>query len=261
MRKWFTITMIAVCAGQLACASVGGVDEAAQGRSESRRRLAHMKLERGQVELAIREYQTAIGEWEADPENHFGIAEAYRQKGELALAEQHLLRTLVLDANHQEARLNLAVVYLQLERWADSIRESNVLIDDPTFLRPVRALVNRGWAHYKSGDFAAAERDLLQAVREEGSNHQAHLDLGIVLYEKGDVVESIRHLEKVVELVERHPHAKLGPLEAQARFHLAKAHVKLGHREKAIQELRAAVERGGDGEWGQKSKEYLSVLQ
>jgi Tfp pilus assembly protein PilF len=252
---------LALLALQASCASTQRANDEAASRSENRRRLAHMKLERGQLELAIREYQNALKEWEADPENHFGIAEAYRQKGELALAEQHLLRTLLLAPTHQEARLNLSVVYLQQERWADAVRESSVLIEDPTFLRPVRALVNRGWAHYKSGDFTAAERDLQQAVREESSNHQARLDLGIVLFDKGDVVESIRQLEKVVEQIERRPHPVNGPLEAQARFHLAKGHVKLGQRQKAIQELRAAVKRGGDGEWGQKSKEYLSVLQ
>jgi Tfp pilus assembly protein PilF len=243
------------------CTGAKGPSEETQSRSESRRRLAHMKLERGQVELAIREYQHALEEWEADPENHFGIAEAYRRKGSLDLAEQHLERALALDPKHQEARLNLSVVYMQQERWIESIRESTVLIEDPTFLRPVRALVNRGWAYYKSGDIAAAERDLQQAVREEGSNHQARLDLGIVLFDRGDVIESMRQLERVVELIERRPHAGFGPLEAQARFHLAKAHVKLGQRERAIQQLRAAVERGGDGEWGQKSREYLGVLQ
>ncbi len=50
-------------------------------------------------------------------------------------------------------------------------------------------------------------------------------------------------------------------LEIEARFRLAQAHIKLGQLSRAIQHLRVAADRGGKGEWGRKSKEYLQLLE
>lgn len=229
--------------------------------AETRRRLGHVKLERGQYELAVREYKKALEVYSEDAETHFGLSEAYRRKGVYDLAEQHLLEALRIDPEHQSARLNLSVVYLQLERWPEAIREATALIDDHTFLRPVRAYVNRGWAHYKSGNLDAAEADYREAIAQEGSNFQAHLNYGILRYERGEIVESIREFERVVELLDALPQGAFDGAEAEAHFRLAQAYVKLGKRDKAIGSLEVAVERGGEGLWGEKSKEYLAVLQ
>ena len=64
-------------------------------------------------------------------------------------------------------------------------------------------LVNRGWAHYKSGSMEAAVQDFRTAAQEDGSNYTARLNLGVVLYEQGDTVEAVREFEQVVGMTER----------------------------------------------------------
>ena len=230
-------------------------------RAETHRQLGEIKLARNQVELAIREYKTSLELYKKDPETHFGVSEAYRRKGVFDLAEHHLHQTLRLDPANVDARLNLGVVYLQMERWQDAIKVNSALIKDPTFYRPGRALVNRGWAHYKSGNAELAQRDYGEALKQGGASLYAHMNLGILYYGRGETVDAVNEFESVVELLRGRPPEMFGASEAEARFRLAQAHVKLGHHEEAIEHLEVAKERGGEGQWGRKSGEYLAVLR
>lgn len=257
MQWWKALAIVPIVA-LAGCATVSEKDFA---RAGMHRRLAESKLQKNALELAIREYRASIEIYEKDPEAHFGLAEAYRRKGMLAEAEQSLLRAIRIDGDHHDARLNLSVVYGQQARWADVIRITTELIADPTFLRPSRALVNRGWAQYNSGDLEAAQRDLSEALISDEGNYQAQLNLGLVLFDRGSVLDAMVHFEKVLKILERRPPTYFGGAEARTRFHLAQAHVKLGQRKKAVQHLRVASERGGKGEWGEKSREYLAVLE
>src|SRR5262249_24627067 len=182
-----------------------------------------------------------------------GLAEAYRRKGLLADCEKTLRDALRLDADHQEARLALGVTYLQMERWEDAAGEFQRLVDDPTFIRPSRALVNLGWAHYKSGKLDQAESAFQRAIKGGRANHVAHLDLGIVLYDQDHLVEAIQHFEEAVKIVGERPAEVFGSAEAEARFRSAQAYVRLNQRQRAVDALRVAVERGGESEWARKS--------
>ncbi|MCZ6712902.1 MAG: tetratricopeptide repeat protein [Deltaproteobacteria bacterium] len=241
-----------------ACATASHEDRV---RAETHRQLGEIKLARHEVELAIREYRNALKLYQKDPETHFGVSEAYRRKGVFDLAEHHLQQTLRLDPANVDARLNLGVVYLQMERWQDAIRVNSTLIKDPTFYRPGRALVNRGWAHYKSGNAELAQRDYSEALKQGGARVYAHMNLGILYYSRGETVDAVNEFERVVELLQGRQPEMFGASEAEARFRLAQAHVKLGHHEKAIEHLKLAEERGGKGQWGRKSGEYLAVLR
>jgi Tfp pilus assembly protein PilF len=240
------------------CSTVGPREVAL---ADSHRDFAAVKLAKGEPEVAIKEYQTAIALNPDDVESHYGLAEAYRAKNMLSETERELREVLRLYPKHHEARLALGVTFLQMERWSDAAAEFARLADDPTFVRPTRALVNLGWAHYKSGDLEGAKADFERALRADPSNHVAHLDLGIVFYDKGELVEAIRHFEEAVKIVAERPVQVYGPAEAEARYRMAQAYLRLGQRDRAVDALRVAVERGGESEWGRKSTDYLKVLQ
>ena len=252
------VTGVLLIALLCACATVSERDV---HKASMHRRLGEAQLQKNVLELALREYHAAVKINPGDPEAWFGLAETYRRKGMLEDAEKSLREVLEIEPEHHDARLNLSVVYLMAERWDDAIEESTALVNEPTFLRPSRALVNRGWAHYKSGDLTLAERDTREALVSDPGSFQARLNLGVVLFDRGQVLDAMVQLERVLQILTRRPPALFGAAEAQARFHLAQANVKLGRREKAIEHLRAAAERGGGSEWGKKSKEYLAALE
>jgi len=229
--------------------------------ADSHRDLAEVNLAKGETELAIKEYQIAIKMNPNDPESHYGIAEAYRRKGMLQDTERELRETVRVDPTHLEARLALGVTYLQMERWNDAAAEFERLAADPTFVRPSRALVNLGWAHYKSGDLGRAKSDFERALKADPASYVAHLDLGIVYYEQGELVEAVTHFEQCVNILSERPMKVFGPVEAEARYRMAQAYVRLGKRDKAVDALNIAVARGGESEWVRKSNDYLKVLQ
>ncbi len=241
-----------------ACTTVSPRDAS---RAEAHRDIAEAKLGKGETELAIREYRAAIKLNPNDPETHFGLAEAYRRKGMLPDAERELREAVRVDPTHLEARFELGVTFLQMERWNDAAAEFEKLAADPTFVRPTRALVNLGWAHYKSGDLNRAKDDFQRALKADRNNYVAHLDLGIVFYEQGQLVEAVQHFEECVKIVSDRPVQVFGPAEAEARYRMAQAYVRLGKRDKAVDSLSIAVARGGESEWVRKSNDYLKVLQ
>jgi type IV pilus assembly protein PilF len=259
MQRSF-ITLISIAAIALsACAS--GLTPLQQRQAQTHRDLADLKLQQGELGFAIRQYQAVL---ELDPKNaeaHFGLGEAYRRRGMLTDAERHFKRANRIDRLHDDALFNLGVVYIQQERWEDAIELNTQLSEEPTFLRPERALVNRGWALYKSGDLAGAKSDFQEVLAGNSADFHSHLNLGIVLYDQGETLQAMVHFERVLQLIDRRPTSAAGGLGAQARFHLAQAHVKLGQRDKAIRELERASQQGGSGEWATKSRAYLTVLQ
>lgn len=241
-----------------ACQTVGPREIAL---ADAHRDFADAKLTKGEPEVAIKEYQAAIAINPDDAESHYGLSEAYRRKGLLNDTERELREVLRLEPGHHEARLALGVTYLQLERWNDAAAEFTKLAEDPTFVRPTRALVNLGWAHYKSGNLEAAKADFERALRADPSNYVAHLDLGIVYYDKGELVDAVRCFEDAAKIVAERPAQVYGPAEAEARYRMAQAYLRLGQRDRAVDALRVAIERGGESEWGRKSTDYLKVLQ
>jgi Tfp pilus assembly protein PilF len=253
--------LIAALGALLALAGCSSTNDRESLLADSHRDLGGVKLAQGEPEAAIAEYRKSLALDPDEPETHLGLAEAYRRKGLLNDTERELREALRLDANHQEARLALGVTFLQMERWEDAAGEFQRLVDDPTFIRPSRALVNLGWAHYKSGNLDQAKSDFERALKSDRSNYVAHLDLGIVLYDQDELVEAIQHFEECVKIVGERPAPVFGPAEAEARFRAAQAYVRLNQRQRAVDALRVAVERGGESEWARKSSDYLRVLQ
>ena len=256
---WIPTQVLALVLGMSACAS--GPTPLELRRAQTHRDLADLKLLKGETNFAVRQYRAAIELDPDDAEAYFGMGEAFRRRGDFAEAERHFMRAFKIDPGHQDAMFNLGAVYIQQERYADAIEINTRLADDPTFLRPQRALVNRGWAHYKSDDLERARDDFEEALAGNGADSHSHLNLGIVLYAQGITLDAMLHFERVLQQIEKRPNAIYGGLAAQAHFHLAQAHVKLGQRAKAIAQLRLASEQGGEGEWAAKSRAYLSVLK
>ncbi|MCP4005649.1 MAG: tetratricopeptide repeat protein [bacterium] len=259
MQKISLIITGLVLALAMGCATVG---ESSLIMSDSHRDLGDSHLRAGDNERAIGEYKRALNYNSKDANTHFGIAEAFKRKGHYEDAVRHFELAIKSDPDHQSAKLNLGVVYILDERWGDAIELFKRLAEDPSFIRPSRALVNLGWAQYNSGDFKSAKHSFQRALISDPNNHVAHLDLGILYYEEGSLVEAISEFSQAAEILQARTVKKgFGPVEAEVRFRAAQAQIKLGKRKQALKQLEMASKLGGKGEWGRKSREYLDVLR
>lgn len=215
--------------------------------------IEHMR--QGKVALAIRELNAGLQTSPKDPWIHWAVAEAYRQKGRIDESESHLLTALEIRPGFQQARLNLSALYVQMGRYDEAIAHADMLLDDPTFPVPWKALTNRGWAQYKLGQSGAA-RTSFQAALEYNEKHwRSLLALGILDAESGQRIEALEQFERVIDL-------EPGALaEAEANYRIGEIYVSLGNRERAVQHLTAASAKEPNGQWGKRSEDYLKRLR
>jgi tetratricopeptide (TPR) repeat protein len=239
----------------------GSLEDSEIARAATYRSRGALLLREGKVEMAIREYMNSIEINPYDAEAHFGYGEALRVKGLMPDAERELKRAIDLDHTHHDARLNLCGLYLAEQRWKDAVAQADILLADPTFLNPARAHVNRAWAFYSEGDLTKAEEGLKRALVIDSSMYQAHLNLGIVLYERGETLEAMKTFDRALQILEKQGKRAPGRAEAEARFRMAQAYVKLGQREKAMEQLRRAAGQENAAPWSEKAKEYLAMLE
>ena len=251
----------------LACAkpaSQQGTEEERFRRALAHRDLGADHLQHGDNALALRELLLSEEINPKDPSTQAGLAEAYRRQGHFAEAEKHLLRCIELASRQgatssrstiQLARLNLSSLYVQMERYPDSIEQSKMLANDPTFPAPWIALSNQGWAEYKLGRPDQARQTLGLALQYKEDFWRALLNLGILEAETG-------HNAEALPLFSRALAQKPGPLaEAEINYRIAEIYVSMGERDRALRHLTAAIQTKPSGEWGKRSEDYLKVLR
>jgi tetratricopeptide (TPR) repeat protein len=243
----------------LGCATSSGPaqDELVQleRQAQAKYNLGIDHLDNGRTALALRELLAAEQLNPQDPWTQFALAEAYRRSNLPQEAIAHLERTMQLDPDLQSARLNLSGVYIQMGDYANAARHAQILVDDPTFATPWRALTNLGWAQLRTGQAREARRNLELAIGYHPRYWPALLNLGILEAGEGRRLEAIAYFQRVVE-------SKPGPLAtAEAHYRIAETLIALGQQEKAFRHLAAVAEIQPNGPWGPKSEEYLKLLQ
>jgi tetratricopeptide (TPR) repeat protein len=212
-------------------------------------------LSHGRTPLAIRELQHSHLLAPNDPVTVHWLGEAYRRRGLLDKALAHMIEAVELDPEAQELRLNLAGLYMQLKQYPEAIVHSQVLIDDPTFASPWRALTNRGWAEFQLGQISDARASFDEALAFKNDYWPARLNLGIVEAESGRSLAAIVNFEQVLERKTLNQNA-----ESEATYRLGQAYVTMGQHGKALEYFKRSAERLPLGHWAQQSEEYLKLL-
>lgn len=233
----------------------GAGSEDAQRRARSHFNLAADHSQNGRIELAMRELLAAQ---RLDPNNakiQHGLGIAYLRKGKVDEAERYLLQSIRTAPEYHEARYNLSTLYLNRGRFAECVKHSEILFDDPTFSAPWRALTNWGWSAYKLGDPVEARAHLEYARDYNHTYWPTHLNLGILEEEEGNRGAAIEAFETVLKL-KPDPSAV-----AEANYRLAEIYVSMGRRREALGHLRTAVVKAPKDPWGKKSEAYLKRLR
>jgi type IV pilus biogenesis/stability protein PilW len=257
VRSLIGFGILLVAAAVLGCATTSdpeiGFDPDKKARTHYNAGVEYLR--QGRDALAIRELLTAMQISPRDPWIHWAIAEAYRQKGRLDDSESHLLTALEIRPEFQQARLNLSALYVQVGRYDDAIAHTELLLDDPTFPVPWKALTNRGWAQYKLGQTQTARESFEMALEYNEKHWRSFLALGILDAEAGQRIEALEGFERVIDL-------EPGPLaEAEANYRIGEIYVSLGNRKRAVQHLTAATAKAPNGQWGKRSEDYLRRLR
>lgn len=212
-------------------------------------------IRNNRLALALRELLSAEQFDPRDPRIQQALADAYTMRGKPVEAEQHYRRTLELDPTLHEARLNLSSLYIQLDRYEESLVHASMLAEDATFSGPWRALVNQGIAEYQLGRVDAARSSLRLGLEYRSDYWPALFYLGILEMEEGRQFEALEYFRQVLEY---EPDLAT---QAEVNYRIGEIYVSLGNRKQAIGHLQAAVAQTPGGPWGVKSEEYLKLLR
>jgi type IV pilus assembly protein PilF len=224
-------------------------------KAASRLDLGGEHLRQGRFALALREFLSAEKLDPKNPQIQRALGEAYLAQGKRMESELHYRRALELFPEFHDARLALSALYILEERYAESSVECKLLIDDPTFAEPWRALANLGVAELKLGQLIEARKHLDLAREYRRDYWPVTLTLAQVELLQGHRREALTHLQEVLAL-------EPGPaVEAEANYRIAEIYIALGQRSQAMGHLTTAQAKTPEGIWGRRSEEYLKLLR
>ena len=165
------------------------------------------------------------------------------------MAEVPKLHTLIGRTAEElfESALDYEAKPENLPRAIDSYRQ--VLATSPNW---IEAHINLGVALYQMGRSEEAEAEFLSAVELDPLNGIAQYNLGCVLEERAEIEGAIRHLTKA---------ARALPAHADVHFNLALAHEKRGQRAQAREEWMLYLRYAPNGPWAEQARAHLKRTQ
>lgn len=256
--RWTGVALaVGLAAAGTGCAMFGPPQpsELDERKATSRLEIGSDHMINGRTALALREFMAAET---FDPNNakvQYALGDAYLARGKPKESEEHLRIALELQPRYHDARLSLAALLLMQGRHEEAIRECDVLVDDPTYPTPWRALTNRAWAEFNLGQ-PAASLETLEMVREYRRDYwPATLALAMIETESGRKEEAIRLYREVLS---QDPGATV---EAEVNYRMGEIYARLGQRQQALGYLATSVARAPESHWAKKSQEYLRKLQ
>lgn len=178
--------------------------ESSPNSSRAHNNLGMMYLNEGNIDLAIREFQTAIA-IESDPEYHHNLGMAYQKKGVKEKALEEYLRVLAVNPNSAITHNNMGNILIDEGHLDEGISKFKEAI----FLKPnyYDAHFNLGLAYFKKDLLDASIDEFRLAIHYEPDHAEAHSCLGTVYANKGLFDKAIIEIEKALQIKPNYPNA------------------------------------------------------
>lgn len=191
---------------------------------------AHHLYNEGDYDSALRTLKEGLGYYPHSVELYVGMGYARLAREEFVWAKHAFERALVLDPDHEDARVGLGEVLLRFGRQEEALEtfqqareagacddldlllsmgralyrerlfvEAREVFSEAVSLRPdsAEAAAALGYVLHRLEDGTAARTELLRALRLDPSHHEARIYLAHMLYDRGDWEGALREFEAV----------------------------------------------------------------
>ncbi len=159
------------------------------GTSENKNEKAEIYYGRGTGDLVGKDYTAALknllSAYELDPDNSNyanNLGMAYFFKGQTNLALDMLQKSLDLDKNNSDARLNLASIYLSQNKLEEAEKEYLKVSEDLIYAFQFRVFYNLGLLKLKMGEHDLAKTYFEKSIQDNKSYCPSHYQLGLIHY-------------------------------------------------------------------------------
>ena len=192
--------------------------------------LAYIHSQRGETDLAIQEYQTAI---RLDPKNadpHINLGLLHTERGATDLAVQEYQIAIRLNPKTADPHINLGIVFAERGETDLAVQEYQTAIR----LDPKTALphINLGIVLAKRGETDLAIQEYQTAIRLDPKTALPHINLGLVHAERGATDLAIQEYQTAI---------RLDPDKAAPHINLGLVHTDRGATDLAVQEYQTAI--------------------
>jgi type IV pilus assembly protein PilF len=233
-------------------ASCAGPTADQKKEADARMRMGVTYIEQHNLPMAMQELTKASELDPANPEIDMAIGLAYRERGDLNLAEKYLRRAISKRPGYAAARNNLGTVLVAEHRWDDAIREFRAAANDVLYTTPEWAWYNMGEAYRSKGDPEKAEEAYRKAIRVNDRYEPAYLRLALVLESRGSWKEAAAVLQKLVEL---------RPDDAPGWMELGRVYARLKRSTEATLAFDRVLTVSKDPEIRRQAAAYLKILR
>ena len=192
--------------------------------------LGNALLQKGSVDEAIAQYQSALQISPDYVEAHKNLGNALFQKGRVTEATAHYQKALQINPDDAEAHNNLGNLLLQM----GGVDEAIVHFQKALQITPddAKTCYNLGNAFFQKGSVDEAIAQYQKALQFNPNYAEAHNNLGNTLLQMGNLDEAIVHYQKAVQIK---------PDSAEIHINLGKALYQKGSVDEAIVHFQKAL--------------------
>lgn len=197
---------IAGCATQpadhsgLGATSTSGDESQARMRARVHTELAASYYELGNIAVALDEVKEALRADSGYGPAHNVAGLVYAQLKEDRLAEESFEYALRINPSDSDAHNNYGMFLCERKQERESIKHFLAAVRNPLYAAPDRSWVNAGVCARRSGDAAAAESYLQQALKLRPSQPQALYQMADLSYARGNYGGAKQYLNRLTQV-------------------------------------------------------------
>ncbi len=259
----FWRSMMALWLAAMALACVSPEKQLAEEEAKFKATRAHHDLglkflEKNDSARAIAEFQEAL---KLDPDSPWinsDMGQAQLRLHRYEDAAKSWQRTIAKRPDHHPARYNLAVLYLEfLNRPEDTLRETQVLITDPTYIHPWEALDVRGVALGRLGRTGEARNAFHDALTRR-AHWPSALHLGVLEQGEKNYPQAIEAYQFALKAQDPPPPPRY---VAELQYRLGTVFLELQDTASAKQHFLLATDVSEENPWSERASRHLDATQ
>lgn len=211
--------------------------------------MSNNKLPEALSELNVAEQLTP-----SNPEIQSYMGIVYQLRNRPLEAEKRFLRALELEPKYTDVRTNLARLYIDNNRVKDALKQIAIVENDLTYPAPEKALLLKGMAYHKMGDFKKAEPVLIQSYQTQRESCLGSYFLGRTYYDQKKLRDAAQVLDQAIA------NCKNSKFE-EPLFYASMSHYELGDKSQARARAEELVAKYPKSPLVSKANALLKMLE
>ncbi len=236
-----------------ACSSQPSAPTANERRGDVLLQAGIDALERREYTSALRSLLDAVKYNPKSPMIWTDLGIAYAGKNEPGKAEECWRKAIQLDPAHNDARLNLGILYIGKKKYPEGEKMLKEAAKDISYQKLDQVAYQLAQLYLSQNKTLLAEQQLQIAVRENTTNCPAWLRLGMLQKERGDYAEAAQSLKgAVMGTCFKNP---------AAHYEIATLYLKAQHLHQAKTKLLEIIQLFPTSEWASRSEATLNMIR